>query len=48
MMLSRADQNRVHKEWERIVSNAFVGERGKNFLGNKNAFDEVVNSSNFL
>ena len=36
------------KEWERIVSNAFVGERGKNFLGNKKAFDEVVNSSNFL
>ena len=35
-------------EWNKIVGDAFMGERGKNFLGNKNAFDKAVDESNFF
>ena len=36
------------EEWDKIVSDAFMGERGKNFLGNKSAFDKAVDESNFF
>lgn len=29
------------QNWDRIISDSFEGERGKNFLGNKNAFDKA-------
>tara|TARA_Y100001970_G_scaffold278702_1_gene384791 strand:- start:108 stop:1217 length:1110 start_codon:yes stop_codon:yes gene_type:complete len=35
-------------DWEKIVADAFLGERGKNFLGNKSNFDKALNASNFF
>ena len=29
------------QDWDSIVTDAFEGERGKNFLGNKKAFDKA-------
>ena len=29
------------QNWDQIISESFKGERGKNFLGNKNAFDKA-------
>ena len=35
-------------EWEKIIKDAFMGERGKNFLGNEEAFNKASKSSNFF
>ena len=32
--------------WDQIISESFEGERGKNFLGNKNAFDKACEEMN--
>ena len=29
------------QKWDEIISESFEGERGKNFLGNKSAFDKA-------
>ena len=34
-------------EWDTIVSDAFMGERGKNFLGNRQSFDKASSDLNF-
>ena len=36
------------KEWDQIIVDAFMGERGKNFLGNINNFNNAVKISNFF
>ena len=35
-------------EWDQIISDAFMGERGKNFLGNIDNFNKSVKVSNFF
>ncbi len=35
-------------EWDQIVSDAFIGERGKNFLGNKQSFEKASEELNFF
>ena len=35
-------------EWDQIIDDAFMGERGKNFLGNIDNFNKAVKVSNFF